>query len=584
MTGRKPRIFCLAAGLLVLGGPWIACSSTSSEEVGSDSGADSDTTSDTNPGDLPVVEALGVEVVRDPYGIAPLVAVLKVSHPDLIPAEVDEIQIALDDVSAEKPGFVENVQPNSVEFQTNFNMDDIVDPNQVGIPFLGLYPGEANRVSFRIYTAGAVFVGQETIPAPILEEQDDGTVSVVIYNSSAMEPGWTSMNSRVYDNLGHLRWTGPQIHQILRNGNYIDSSRMNERNLLGRLIVNRTGSVPSNFEAHHDSIELLSGNILVCVSNFSTPIITADDQVIGSLEDYVIELDYATSEIVNAWDMRMFLDVDRGTVAKENDDWLHMNTLCYDEQDDSIIASCRYQGIVKLTRNGLQGAEANKEKEMVWLMAPHLDWGAAGWDGQGDLNPADFLLTAVDSAGVPYDDDVQNNLAAPPEDREDFHWPVGQHGLEITSREGAKLRLLTFNNQASVIFDGPGSVDNQLFGDKSNDRYDELYSLMVEYEIDEDAKTVRQVWSYGEEMPEYYCSYRSGVNILKATGNRLMFSCGVDTVDMSDNPYNPHIVELTEDGEVVFHMEIVNTEQGLYRSTRVNMYHPNESAKSSTVD
>jgi arylsulfate sulfotransferase len=151
--------------------------------------------------------------------------------------------------------------------------------------------------------------------------------------------------------------------------------------------------------------------------------------------------------------------------------------------------------------------------------------------------------------------------------------------LRITSREAGKLTLLTFNNQASVVFDGPGPVDNQLEGDRSNDRASEYYSTMVEYEIDETEMTVRQVWQYGENQPELFCSYMSGVNLLSNTENRLMFSCGTDTMSREENPPNAHVVEITDQGEVVFHLEVTNTELSLYRSARIDLYHPNESAK-----
>jgi hypothetical protein len=151
---------------------------------------------------------------------------------------------------------------------------------------------------------------------------------------------------------------------------------------------------------------------------------------------------------------------------------------------------------------------------------------------------------------------------------------MGQHGLHITSREENKLSLLTFNNQASVILDGEGTINNLIYGNKGNDRSKEPYSMMVEYEIDEEAMTVRQKWSYGEYMPEYYCSYRSGTDVLLETGNRLLFTCGSDRSNSIENPFNPHFVEVTEDGDVVYHLEIEDTDLSVYRGTRVDLYHP----------
>ena len=49
------------------------------------------------------------------------------------------------------------------------------------------------------------------------------------------------------------------------------------------------------------------------------------------------------------------------------------------------------------------------------------------------------------------------------------------------------------------------------------------FSRGVEYEIDESAMTVRQVWQYGEERgPDYHSPIISDVDLLPSTGNRLI--------------------------------------------------------------
>ncbi len=519
-----------------------------------------------------------IEVVNDPYGHAAFVAVIKVTHDALDTAEVLEYHVDIESPGEGRPGLYEMLYPQSVAFKNNFDMSDILATGQVGIPVLGLYTDAVHTVSFEIITQSRSFTGQAVIATPAMPEKWDGKVTVHVQEPAAMEAGWTSFDDAVFDHSGHLRWFGPEINLVLANGNYMDRTMVNERNFLGKYVVNRNELIPDEFTPHHDSIEMPSGNIVVCVDNALTEVLTGWDEEVTSLEDFVIELDRDTSEIVNAWDMRAFFDVDRYTLVNDGQDWFHMNTVCYDDHDDSIIVSGRYQGIAKITRGGIQGTVPNQEKELVWILAPHLDYGTAGWDGNGEINPNQYLLTAVDLKGEAYDEDVQRNLAAPPEDRDDFHWPIGQHGLNITYRSGDLIVLLVFNNQASVIFDGEGTTGNLMEGDTSNDRSEEPYSLVVAYEIDEADKTVKQTWAQGHDMPELFCNYKSGVMLMENTANALAYSCGTEISNIENNPFNPHVVEWSGAGDIVFHMEIEGVETGLYQSRRLNLFHPDQSA------
>ncbi len=538
---------------------------------------DTGTGTDT-PDGLDAIELTDVEYVLDPYDAVPLAAVVTAAHEELHAEEVREIRLTLEGTGDDAP-LATTLYPDTEAYRTNFDMDDIIDDDEVGVPVLGLHHGEDNLVRFDLVTDTRRFSGEVIIPVPLLDSLEEERVTIDIFDAEAMEPGWTGVNSRIYDREGRCRWMGLQVHHILQNGNFLDISKVDEFNLLGRKVTDRTDLLPENLVTHHDSVVLPNGNIIVCVNDAATDIVNGEGEEVASVEDALVEMDGTTGDIVNAWDLREFFDVDRYTLTDDNEDWFHLNTVAYDPLDDTILVSGRYQGVAKLTRRGTQGEEPNQGKELEWIIAPHLDWGTAGWDGRGDIDPSLYLLTAVDANGVPYEEAVQLNLAPPPPGSDPFHWPIGQHGLRITSRQEDKLTFLTFNNQASVIFDGEGTIDNQLNGDLSNDRASEPYSLLTEYEVDEVARTVRQIWSYGQNQPEYFCSYRSGIKQMPQTGNRLMFSCGVDRRFAEENPFNPHVVELDEAGNVIFHLEIENTDLGLYRSARIDLYHPETSAE-----
>ena len=257
--------------------------------------------------------------------------------------------------------------------------------------------------------------------------------------------------------------------------------------------------------------------------------------------------------------------------------WLHQNSLEYDPHDDSIIFSARYQGVAKITRNGTHGPTPNKGKRLVWILAPHMGWGMGGWDGMGTFDPNTALLTAIDAMGVAYAPDVQNNLIAPDSALDEFHWPVGQHGLRVTSRTGDRITLLNFNNQASFVFDGVGSVNNGSSpfhqGDLSNDRSNPSYSMFTEYEIDENSKTVRQVWGHGQGEHTYYGSLNCGVNLL-SNNNKVMISSGYDSHDPFENPSNPHVLEFSEVGDLLLHLEVRDMSWLAYNGGKVDLFHP----------
>ncbi len=512
-------------------------------------------------------------VELDPYRWAKLTAIIRVRHPALPPDRVDRMRITIEGQGGSEDLSVALV-PASEAFWTHFDMRDRLAEGEVGIPVLGLYAGAVNRVRFELESGPRVFAGEAQIETEPVAFLDRETAVVEVLKEDEMEPGWTWFNGRVYDPQGHLRWLGGKIYRHLENGNILTG--IDERNWLGRVITDRT--LPSYLTFHHDAIQLPNGNVVACVSNARTEVVTIDGETVESTEDYVVEMDHATGEIVNAWDLRPLLDVDRKTWVNLDHDWFHANTLAYDADDDAILVSGRFQGIVKLARGGIRGESADRDDALVWLLAPHLDWGLAGWDGEGTLDPNDYLLTAVDADGAPYPREVQLNLEAPEPEPGDFYWPLGQHGLEITAREEGRLSLLVFNNQASFLMDGEGTTNNGVFlhahGRLKNDRSSEPYSQIIEYEIDEAAMTVRRLWSFGEERPELYGSKESGVAYLRVTGNRLMLSNGGDQTAFDDNPYNPNIVEVTEAGDVVFHLQIRDAALSVYHGGRVDLYHP----------
>ena len=184
-------------------------------------------------------------------------------------------------------------------------------------------------------------------------------------------------------------------------------------------------------------------------------------------------------------------------------DWSHSNCVIHDASDDTLIVSSRPQDLI---------AKYKRETgELVWMLGPHANW-AEPW---------------------------QKYLLQP---EGELEWQYHQHDPSLTP-EGT---LMLFDNGSfrATPFDRPvPSTEN--------------YSRAVEFEIDETAMTVRQVWAYGgpaQAVP--YSTYISGALALPETGNRFVTFGGVikdPDGKPADVPMRNHVAvylhEVTRDGE-----------------------------------
>ena len=184
-------------------------------------------------------------------------------------------------------------------------------------------------------------------------------------------------------------------------------------------------------------------------------------------------------------------------------------------------------------------------------MAPKKNWGESGRNGRGfDTNS--FLLTAVNSKKEPYGKEVQNGSESP----EGFDFPWGQHAPELLP------------NGNVILFDN---------GYLRNFNFDVNYSRAVEYQIDEQNRTVEQIWQYGKERgKEFFSMLISDVDYLYNSKNILITSGFI--------AHNGKIVEVnypegTEVFEVTLYFNTLNGNKTynwgqldiLYRSDRFEL-------------
>ena len=152
-------------------------------------------------------------------------------------------------------------------------------------------------------------------------------------------------------------------------------------------------------------------------------------------------------------------------------DWTHGNGLEYDPRDDSVIINLRHQdALIKIDR---------KSGEIVWILGEHTDW-------PGHLQ--DKLLQPV---GEP------------------FRWVYHAHNPRLT-------------DSGSIILFDNGKFQARPFREFSLP--EDTYSRTVEFEVDEEAMTVRQLWaSHDRVTPDNCYSFAMGdAHWLPLSGNILV--------------------------------------------------------------
>jgi hypothetical protein len=157
-----------------------------------------------------------------------------------------------------------------------------------------------------------------------------------------------------------------------------------------------------------------------------------------------------------------------------------------------------------------------------------------------------------------------------------FRWQYHQHAPMWTGPN--RIVLYDNGNHRASPFDGTVPVPSA-----------ENFSRGVEYEINEDNLTVRQVWEYGENIPDQlFTGFIGDADWLETTGNRLMtfgavsYVGGVRSVDLGLGTLHARLVEVTDDvvPVKVFELLVYDPEDDkrstIYRSERIPSLYPLE--------
>ena len=333
-----------------------------------------------------------------------------------------------------------------------------------------------------------------------------------------------------YDVNGDVRWYIDQLAtwkiDRLNNGHLLLSTErlinqpyyttgLYEMDLLGKVYTEF--SLPGGY--HHDYFEMANGNLLVSSDDFNSDA--------GTVEDYIVELDRQTGEIVKKFDLKEVLNTDDGKSENWSSyDWFHNNSVWYDEKTNVVILSGRHKDAVI--------AIDYDSGKLKWIIGDPTNW----------------------------DEEYQKYFFTPVGD--DFEWQWSQHAAMVTP-EGYIFILDNGNNKSKVSDDYVPAEDS--------------YTRGVMYKIDTDKMTIEQVWQYGKERgSDFYSPYISDVDYLD-DGHYIVHSGGIVKVDgkPSNQPaglsngkveLNSDTVELLND-EVIFEIKLPTNN---YRVERMPLY------------
>ena len=462
------------------------------------------------------------EVITNPYKIAPLTAIIRSGG------------YALSDVSVRIVP-----KPNGSEIKYDVDRSEVLTHG--GIPVFGLYPDYVNTVEVS-YTRTDLKGEQKKISesyqiyAPPVYTEGNGTVSqkstmfdtkvvkmdgefkdrLYLVNNLLVSPPkgsrvvWNNPSggalewcfypqNAIIDATGAVRWymnvdSIYDMENVYHGGVMMGfqqgadgaltwgyGQRYVKYDIMGREIFNRR--LPAGYaDFSHSFDQAQNGNYLLRVA--ANDVKRPDGRNVRTVRDVIVEVTPA-GRVVDDWRLWEILDPYRDVVIKSLDqgavclnldadsagktlssadlaamdkeehfgditgvgigrNWAHVNSVDYDPTDDSIIISSRHQSaIIKIGR----------DKQVKWILGAPDGW-QAKW--------SDKVLTPVDKDGKPLK--CQQGKC----EGTNFDWTWTQHNGDGRGLEQPALPEMK-------------------------------YSRAVVFKVDQEKRTVEQLWEYGKE-------------------------------------------------------------------------------------
>lgn len=446
-------------------------------------------------------------VVQDPYGLAPLTALVMFATEK--PAE---ITLEIGDPAS----------PESVKhIFSGMNL-------RHEIPVFGLYAGRETDVSLSArYADGAVRVTKLSIatdPLPAGLEKPE----IVVAERAKMQPGFNLVAQNyhnyyyIFDGEGEIRWylwrdsfglpseadrlkneeqiSGfegySQIFKMLPNGNFlltVDGTTLLELNALGKVL--RFYSAPTLI--HHDAIVLTNGNYLITG--------LGDENGVDAMH----ELDAGNGNIVKTVDFKAFFPPEIYRNSADGSvihDWFHQNAVWQDFDDGSLLVSARVPSVI------MKLGYPSTEVQWIWMNPEILPAGS------------DLRLVAPADKTIRY--------------------PATQHAVMILPDMDGNPDTVDF-----VFFDNNG------FAELTPKRAETgAFSAARHMRVHEKTMIMDEIWSFGEELGEkWHARSVSDAAYDPATGNYLItFGDLVNQYEVDGSLVRAALFEVTSDKRTVF--------------------------------
>lgn len=387
-------------------------------------------------------------IIQDPFDIAPLTAMAVFNTEK-------QVSIKLTVMGDTSPDTFEYEFPKSTEHR---------------IPILGLYPNRENKVILEQVFEGQVIKCKELVietePLPkafenmveLTSSKEDAIQGITIVSGGDFKKPYA------FDSSGKIRWflnleTEGHGYFPMSDGSFIimtgDSLMTTARrqyttalynmDFLGRL--HKVYSISKG--AHHEAIEKSPGGNLLVLSN------SLEDHV----EDLVVEIDRKAGNIVKKLKLG---DVIKDTY-NETLDWAHMNSISYNEDDDSVILSVRnISAAVKINWSN---------HELRWILSDPRIWEGTDYE--------DYVLKPIGPT----------------------LWHYEQHAVyeekADLDNDPTTLDIMMFDNRV---------IRNNLIDEKIKE--DPNRSSVTQYSIDEKNGTVKQIKRFPNTLAYITSNYQ----------------------------------------------------------------------------
>jgi arylsulfate sulfotransferase len=455
-------------------------------------------------------------VIQDPYKTAPLTALLIFDTPQ-------DSQISI------------HIPGKNSHSSVDFTFPGYQKHHE--IPVYGLFADTLNMVTMIMETkegeSAQKIIDLKTEPLPAYLP----VIQVKEVEADKVSPGLNftfQKNKLVFDLDGNVRWYSSQssfhVFSQLRNGRFLFTNTLlsnvdqhalviMEQDLLGKIYS--IYFVKNGI--HHEIYEIPNGNLLVTSSDLSSK----------TVEDVLLEINRQTGDIVRTFDFKDYLDKNRPSeINASKGDWLHVNSIVYDADANTIIISSRMQSaVIEMTYPGMQ---------IKWILGPHDNWSEK-------YQP--YLLTPIG---------------------DNFEWQWSQHHATIVGKDLLKdsIDILLFDNGTYRSFDPESAYS-----------LSDSYTRVVQYHIDQAAMTVSQDWEYGKERGSEIFSAEMGSAYQLLNGD-VLGTWGAVYTNPGENPSIPgnsgemkHAVIIEIDpsnNDVVF--EVTFPGEYMYRTLRADIY------------